>query len=59
MKILYTLTSVVVLLIASISVSAGIRPSFSLEGSAWRATDIIIVAEDKKIDGVFKILRRG
>lgn len=56
MKILSTLTSVVVLLIASISVSAGIRPSFSLESSAWRATDIIIVTEDQKIDGVFKIL---
>ena len=56
MKILYTLTSVVVLLIASISVSAGIRPSFFLEGSAWRATDIIIVTEDQQIDGVFKIL---
>jgi surface antigen-like variable number repeat protein len=51
-----TVTSVLFVLIAVISVSAGIRPSFILEGSAWRATDIVVVTEDKQIDGVFKIL---
>ena len=51
-----TLTSFLLLLLASISASAGIRPSFSLEGSSWRATDIVVVTEDQQIDGVFKIL---
>ncbi len=51
-----TLTSVVFVLTAVISVSAGIRPSFYLEGNSWRATDIVVVTEDKQIDGVFRIL---
>ena len=51
-----TLTSVVFLLVASISTLAAIRPSFHLEGSSWRATDIVVVTEDKQIDGKFKIL---
>jgi len=51
-----TLTAVVFLLIAYISVSAGIRPSFSAEASSWRATDIVVVTEDEEIDGVFRIL---
>lgn len=56
MKILYTLTAVIVLILASSPASAGLRPSFAPEGCAWRATDIVVVTEDQKIDGVFRIL---
>jgi surface antigen-like variable number repeat protein len=56
MKTLYTLTSFAVMLLAAVSVSAGIRPSFDLVGSSWHATDIVVVTEGKQIDGVFTVL---
>ena len=56
MKFLSTLTSFVVLLLAAVSASAGIRPSFDLVGSSWHATDIVVVTEGKQIDGVFTVL---
>ncbi|HVE59693.1 MAG TPA: hypothetical protein VNB22_22975, partial [Pyrinomonadaceae bacterium] len=36
--------------------NAGIRPSFSLEYSAWNATHIVIAAEGEEIDGKLQIL---
>lgn len=45
-----------VLLLFTISASAGIRPSFSLDYSAWEATDIVIVSEGEVIDGNFVVL---
>ena len=56
MKILYSLTSFAILMLAAVSASAGIRPTFDPEGSAWRATDIVVVTEGSQIDGVFTIL---
>jgi hypothetical protein len=35
---------------------AGIRPSFSLEYSAWDATDIVVATEGEKIDGHLTVL---
>jgi hypothetical protein len=35
---------------------AGMRPSFSLEYSAWNATHIVIAAEGEEIDGKLEIL---
>ena len=34
----------------------GIRPSFSPQESAWRATDIVVVTEGNQIDGVVQVL---
>lgn len=56
MKIVHALTALLCLLIVSSSASAGIRPSFFLETSSWRATDIVVVAEEEQIDGVMKVL---
>lgn len=36
--------------------SAGIRPSFDLEGNAWNATHIVVATEGKTIDGIFRVL---
>lgn len=36
--------------------SAGIRPSFDLEGCSWNATHIVVATEGKTIDGVFRVL---
>src|SRR4029453_2852524 len=36
--------------------SAGIRPSFNPESSSWMATDIVVVTEGKKIDGIFRVV---
>jgi hypothetical protein len=36
--------------------SAGIRPSFGLEGNAWNATHIVVATEGKTIDGMFRVL---
>ncbi|MCD6051618.1 MAG: hypothetical protein K0Q55_3027, partial [Verrucomicrobia bacterium] len=44
------------LLIASGYAQAGIRPSFRLESSAWRATDIVVVTEGDLIDGNLDVL---
>jgi hypothetical protein len=38
------------------SVVAEIGPSFSLEDSAWRATDILVVTEGPTIDGNLRVL---
>jgi hypothetical protein len=56
MKIVHALTALLCLLIVSSSASAGIRLSFFLEASSWRATDIVVVAEEEQIDGVMKVL---
>lgn len=37
-------------------VTAGIRPSFSLEDSSWKATEIVVVTEEEKIDGNVRVL---
>ncbi len=37
-------------------ISAGIRPSFSLETSSWNATHIVVATEGKTIDGVFRVV---
>jgi Surface antigen variable number repeat len=52
----YSLFSLLLLFFSYTHVSAGIRPSFDLETCAWNATDIVVVTEGKKIDGVFRIL---
>ena len=56
MKVLSTLTLVLLLLVLPPSASAGIRPSFFPEECSWRATDIVVVTEGKKIDGIFVVL---
>ena len=56
MKIFCALTSFFLLLVISISASAALQPSFYAEASSWLATDIVVVTEEKQIDGVFKIL---
>lgn len=56
MKALRTLNLLLVIL-ATVGVSrAGIRPSFLTDTCAWRATDIVVVTEGEKIDGVFKVI---
>ena len=48
---------ILVLLCGSHSLtSAGIRPSFGLEGNTWNATHIVVVTEGKTIDGIFRVL---
>src|SRR5690349_20846659 len=56
MKIIHTLTSLTFLLILCSSALAGIQPSFQLKTSSWRATDIVVVTEEKQIDGVVKVI---
>ena len=56
MKIVRALTSLACLLIACSSAFGGIQPSFQLQTSSWRATDIVVVTEEKQIDGVVKVL---
>ena len=56
MRVLSTLTLLLLLLVLSPSASAGIRPSFYAEECSWRATDIVVVSEGKKIDGIFEVL---
>lgn len=56
MRVLPALTLVLLLLVLPPSASAGIRPSFSPEECSWRATDIVVVTEGQKIDGVFEVL---
>jgi hypothetical protein len=56
MRIVCALTSLLVLLFICTSASAAIQPSFLSEESSWRATDIVLVTEEKQIDGNFRIL---
>jgi surface antigen-like variable number repeat protein/PBS lyase HEAT-like repeat-containing protein len=56
MKLVHALTSLACLLIVCSSAFGGIRPSFHLQTSSWRATDIVVVTEEKQIDGVVKVL---
>lgn len=56
MKALFTLRLLLLLLVICGSGSAAIRPSFEPEESSWRATDIVVVTEGEKIDGVFTVL---
>ena len=56
MKVLSTLTFVLLLLVLPPSASAGIQPSFYAEECSWRATDIVVVTEGQKIDGIFEVL---
>ena len=56
MRVLSTLTFVLLLLVLPPSASAGIRPSFYAEECSWRATDIVVVTEGRKIDGIFEVL---
>ena len=56
MKIQHALTSLACLLIVFGSALGGIQPSFHLQTSAWRATDIVVVTEEKQIDGVVKVI---
>jgi hypothetical protein len=50
-----TLTLLLLLLCARTS-SAEYRPSFHLEPSAWRASDIVVVTEGHKIDGTVAVV---
>jgi outer membrane translocation and assembly module TamA len=53
----YSVLVILFLLCGSHSLtSAGIRPSFELEGNAWNATHIVIATEGKTIDGIFRVL---
>src|SRR6185369_10112108 len=53
----YSVFVILVLLCGSHSLtSAGIRPSFGLEGNTWNATHIVVVTEGKTIDGIFRVL---
>lgn len=56
MRVLSKLTFVLLLLVLPPSASAGIRPSFYAEECSWQATDIVVVTEGKKIDGIFEVL---
>lgn len=56
MKIVHALTSLACLLIVCSPAFGGIRPSFQLQTSSWRATDIVVVTEEKQIDGVVKVI---
>jgi len=44
------------LLFASGHLQAGIRPSFRLEATTWRATDIVVVTEGDVIDGNLNVV---
>ncbi|HSS20197.1 MAG TPA: POTRA domain-containing protein [Pyrinomonadaceae bacterium] len=52
------LALVVLLLLGGLcsSSNAGIRPSFSVDVSTWRATHIVVVTEGKTIDGEFTVI---
>lgn len=56
MKTAHALTSLACLLIICTPAFGGIRPSFQLKTSSWRATDIVVVTEGKEIDGVVKVI---
>lgn len=56
MRVLSTLTFVLLLLVLPPSASAGVRPSFSPQECSWQATDIVVVTEGEKIDGIFDVL---
>lgn len=45
-----------VLLFFVTQLQAGIRPSFSLDYSAWNATHIVVATEGEEIDGNFRVL---
>lgn len=45
-----------VFLLCALNSYAGIRPSFSLDYSAWNATHIIVATEGEEIDGNFTVL---
>ena len=36
--------------------TAGIRPSFDMDYSLWKATDIVVASEDAQIDGVLRVI---
>ena len=42
--------------VSALSARAAIRPSFALEYSAWRASDIVLVSEGETLDGELQIL---
>jgi hypothetical protein len=56
LKAIRILTSLFVVLVAGSAAFGGIRPSFMPETCSWRATDIVVVTEGERIDGVFKVL---
>lgn len=56
MRVAHALASLTCLLFVCSSAFGGIRPSFQLQTSSWRATEIVVVTEDKEIDGVVKVL---
>ncbi|HEY0426447.1 MAG TPA: hypothetical protein VGC76_01450 [Pyrinomonadaceae bacterium] len=43
-------------LLTSFETKAAIRPSFSLEYSAWNATEVVVATEGDEIDGNFTVL---
>jgi len=55
MKTFRTLIFVSCLFATYAAALGGIRPSFQAEESAWLATDIVVVTEGKKIDGVVQV----
>ena len=57
MKTFERMLAISIVLVASHSVQADVKPSFDLEHCAWNAADVVIVSGDAATDGKLRVLK--